>query len=385
MTKFPENWKSATLGEVCDLYQPKTISTKELIPDGKYPVYGANGQIGFYDKYNHEESEVTITCRGATCGTVNVIPPRAWITGNAMVCRPRNKSMSTSYLRYFLESINYSKVITGTAQPQITRESLSKVEINFPEIEQQIRIVQLLEENLSRLDAAMQEVEQANQRAKQFRNIYIDEYLKSPMGMKTNLGSILKFVSGFAFKSSVWQESGMPVVKIMNVKHREVNLEGCSHVSNEVAEGSKSFAVSKGDLLFNMTGATLGAFGFYNLEQEARMNQRVGKFVPINPNTINLSYFAYFLEAASTQQLIQQLSKGAAQPNISPTDILSIEMLLPKFDEQISIVEKLDAALSKVSQVGKLCRYAHTESIALRRSALHAAFTGQLTKEVLSV
>ena len=134
-----------------------------------------------------------------------------------------------------------------------------------------------------------------------------------------------------------------------------------------------------------MTGATLGAFGFYNLEKEARMNQRVGKFVPIHVNELNLNYLAYFLEAASTQRTIQELAKGAAQPNISPTDILSLDINLPDFGMQNAIVEELNSALSKVSQVDQLCNITQVESKALRRSLLQAAFTGQLAKEVASV
>ncbi|HPB91842.1 MAG TPA: restriction endonuclease subunit S, partial [Rugosibacter sp.] len=65
-------WSSTTLGESCDIYQPKTISTKEMVPEGAYPVFGANGIIGRYDKFNHEEPQLLITCRGATCGSVNV-------------------------------------------------------------------------------------------------------------------------------------------------------------------------------------------------------------------------------------------------------------------------------------------------------------------------
>ena len=42
-----------TLGELCDIYQPKTISIRELTEDGKFLVYGANGVIGRYDKFNH--------------------------------------------------------------------------------------------------------------------------------------------------------------------------------------------------------------------------------------------------------------------------------------------------------------------------------------------
>ena len=153
--EMPPRWSSGSLGEFCEMYQPKTISTKELIEDGEFPVFGANGQIGFYDKYNHEDSEVTVTCRGATCGTVNVIPGKSWITGNAMVVRPINNCMSKPLLSYQLQSLDFTQVITGTAQPQITRTTLTEIKVVLPPSDEQSTIVQKLEEQLSRLDVAL--------------------------------------------------------------------------------------------------------------------------------------------------------------------------------------------------------------------------------------
>jgi hypothetical protein len=77
-------WSERPFLDVCDAYQPKTISMKEMIRDGAYPVYGANGVIGRYDKFNHEEPEILLGCRGS-CGAVNISEPKSWITGNAMV------------------------------------------------------------------------------------------------------------------------------------------------------------------------------------------------------------------------------------------------------------------------------------------------------------
>ena len=120
--ELPEGWKWETLGNICDMYQPKTISTKELIDDGKYLVYGANGVIGRYDKYNHEKAQLLITCRGATCGAVNISEPFSWINGNAMVINPKDENLDLKYLAYIFQSeVNFNKVITGSAQPQITR------------------------------------------------------------------------------------------------------------------------------------------------------------------------------------------------------------------------------------------------------------------------
>jgi type I restriction enzyme S subunit len=129
-----KGWVEKTLGETCEMYQPKTIGTKDLVPDGAYPVFGANGIIGRYDKFNHEEPQLLITCRGATCGAVNISEAKSWITGNAMVVRPFNDSLDIVFLEYaFRGGIDISQAITGSAQPQITRTNLSPLSISFPQ------------------------------------------------------------------------------------------------------------------------------------------------------------------------------------------------------------------------------------------------------------
>ena len=126
-------WVEKSLGETCEMYQPKTIGTKDLVPDGSYPVFGANGVIGRYDKFNHEEPQLLVTCRGATCGSVNISEPKSWITGNAMVVRPLDHSLDLKFLEFvFRGGIDISKAITGAAQPQITRTNLSPLLIRFP-------------------------------------------------------------------------------------------------------------------------------------------------------------------------------------------------------------------------------------------------------------
>lgn len=131
-------WKTEKLGEVCNLYQPPTISTAKLDPNGKYFVYGANGIIGKYNEYNHTSSEVLITCRGATCGSINISRPFSWINGNAMVVHPKKDNLfDFAFLGKVVSAIDYSKIITGAAQPQITRTNLQKVKIKIPTLSEQ--------------------------------------------------------------------------------------------------------------------------------------------------------------------------------------------------------------------------------------------------------
>ena len=121
--EIPEGWEVKKLGEIAELYQPKTISEKEMLTNGKYFVYGANGIVGRYDQYNHTEPMVTITCRGNTCGNINFTEHFSWITGNAMVVKSKN-NYSIDYLYNLLSISNIKKVISGSAQPQITRTNL---------------------------------------------------------------------------------------------------------------------------------------------------------------------------------------------------------------------------------------------------------------------
>ena len=149
-------WTVSTLNETCKMYQPKTISAKEMKDDGEYVVFGANGIIGKYDKYNHEEPQLLITCRGATCGSVNVSTPFSWINGNAMVIQPDTSKVSLRYMEYlFKGGIDLSRIITGSAQPQITRQSLNDITFSYPPLAEQQRIVAKLDAAFAEIDGAI--------------------------------------------------------------------------------------------------------------------------------------------------------------------------------------------------------------------------------------
>ena len=161
-----EGWLKKTLGDVCHVYQPETISQKQMA-GGDCPVYGANGQIGWHNQSNHAESQLILGCRGS-CGSVHVTEPRSWINGNAMVVQPRIELIDPSYLAYALKGgVELADAITGTAQPQITRTSLMPLAISFPEsLPEQQRIVALLEEAFAGLATAKANAEQNLQNAR---------------------------------------------------------------------------------------------------------------------------------------------------------------------------------------------------------------------------
>lgn len=156
-------WKSVFLGDISKPQQWKTISSSELTEIG-YPVFGANGYIGFYPKYNHINETIAVTCRGATCGEVTLVKAKSHITGNAMSIDEINENEhSTLYIYYALCFRGFKDVISGSAQPQIVGNAIRKVTFQIPCLEEQTKIANFLSAIDRKIEVVAQQIEQAKQ------------------------------------------------------------------------------------------------------------------------------------------------------------------------------------------------------------------------------
>jgi type I restriction enzyme S subunit len=129
--EIPIGWEVNTLGETCEIYQPQTISEKDCVENGKYFVHGSNGIIGKYDRYNHEDSEIIVSCRG-DCGNIHRTLPKMWITGNAMVFKMLDKTIHNEFLYQALRHSGIKNISSGSVQGQITRTNVSPLKIIIP-------------------------------------------------------------------------------------------------------------------------------------------------------------------------------------------------------------------------------------------------------------
>ncbi|MCK2111204.1 restriction endonuclease subunit S [Pseudomonas juntendi] len=167
LPEFSNEWEMKRLGDIADLYQPVTISARQLTDFG-YPVYGANGVVGFFSEFNHDSPQVTVTCRGSTCGTVNRTVEKSWITGNAMVINcDKSRSINKEFLYFLLLGQDLSVCITGTGQPQIVRGPLANFELPIPsDLEEQRAIASILSDmgtELAALEARRNKAHQLKQ------------------------------------------------------------------------------------------------------------------------------------------------------------------------------------------------------------------------------
>jgi len=156
------------------------------------------------------------------------------------------------------------------------------------------------------------------------------------------LGAVASVKSGYAFKSKDWTEGGVPVIKITNVKKGFVSLDGCSFVTEAVAQSAAAFELRPGDILISMTGY-IGEVARVRDEGRMLLNQRVGKFSVKNPTRLDNDFLFYCLRDPELKSKFAAHAYGAAQPNISPSLIEQQVIPLPALPIQRRIASVLSA------------------------------------------
>ncbi|AXH60825.1 MULTISPECIES: restriction endonuclease subunit S [Providencia] len=168
-----------------------------------------------------------------------------------------------------------------------------------------------------------------------------------------NLSDVTDILSGFAFKSNEFQNSGFGVIKIKNIGNdKSVDICDIQRIDISLAEKAKRFSLKDGDLLMAMTGATVGKFGFLVTENQEPyyLNQRVAKFEAIDEST---AYLYCILNRKITESYIVNTAQGSAQPNISAKDILAMPLITAPQSIRELFNDKTNDSFQKIIQMRK--------------------------------
>jgi type I restriction enzyme, S subunit len=367
-------WKTKTLGDVCHVYQPETITQKQMVA-GDFRVYGANGQIGWHNRFNHEKPQLILGCRGS-CGTVHVTESQSWINGNAMVVQPTNGAMDISFLAYALKGgIELSSAITGAAQPQITRTSLMPIAITFPEsLPEQHRIVAILDEAFDGIATAKANAEKNLQNARALFESHLQSVFKEKRNGWTNsrLGEICVFSQGIQVDVKQQTESKHSDGQVRFL--RIVDFTQGSEPPRYIDNPGPKFIVSASDIALVRYGASTG---FVCSGLDGAIANNLFRVIP-NSTLLTAEYLLWFLRSPLFQDEIRRKMNGAAMPAISFGMINNIDFPLPPFSDQATLVGVLNELTREVRHLESLYQQKLTALDDLKKSLLHQAFSGQL-------
>ncbi len=339
------SWPLVPLTDICEIYQPKTISQNDMKADGQYVVFGANGVIGRYDKFNHEHPEVLITCRGATCGTVNMSTPKSWITGNAMVVTPKVSNVLKDYLYYVLREADLQPTISGSAQPQITRQGLSPFRIPLPPLEAQKEIVAELDGYQRVIDGARQIV--ANWKP----TIKIDP--KWPM-VKLGEGKYFSIESGGTpdTKKSEYWDGDINWITLVDLPQSDFVTNITSSQKKITQQGLKksSAKLLPENTVVVSSRATIGRVGI--VRTPLATNQGFKNIVIKDRSEVNETFVAFMVLRLVPDMI--RLGSGGTYKEISKTNFSNLEIPLPPIDIQKQIVDDIEREQTAVESAKKL-------------------------------
>ncbi|HDO22866.1 MAG TPA: restriction endonuclease subunit S [Nitrospirae bacterium] len=346
---IPEGWVKVRLGEICSPKQWPTIPQSKFINDG-YPVFGANGQIGYYHTYNHEDETIAITCRGATCGNVCLTPPKVYITGNAMsLDNIDGENVNVRFLYYQLNHDGLRKIISGSAQPQIIQSDLINTLITLASLPEQRKIAAIL----SSVDDAIEKTKAVIEQTKVVKKGLMQKLLtrgipgrhkkfkKTPIGEipeeweVVKLREVSKVGNGSTpskKRADYWENGTIPWLSTGKVNDRIIKVADTFITKKALAECSVSL-LPKGTILVAMIGQgkTRGMVAY--LDIRACVNQN---FAYIKPTDRLDSWFLFHL-LDFQYKILRNSGRGSNQDALNGAIIKLYKVPLPPLTEQMEI------------------------------------------------
>ncbi|MCS2621782.1 restriction endonuclease subunit S [Bacteroides xylanisolvens] len=120
-----------------------TLQESDVCEHGAYPVYGANGIVGYLDNYNTEGEAVYIIKDGSGVGSVSYVTGKCSATGTLNTLQAKD-GYSLQYLYYLLKVFNFEPYKTGMAIPHIYFKDYGKAKIFCPSYTEQLQYARLL-------------------------------------------------------------------------------------------------------------------------------------------------------------------------------------------------------------------------------------------------
>ena len=354
----PDGVEYKRLGSLCDLSRGKVYSKPYITAhEGNYPVYSSqtanDGELGRISTYDYDGEYLTWTTDGAYAGTIFHRKGKFSITNVCGLIEVKSPEiLNLRFLYYWLSIKAQEYVYRGMGNPKLMSNQMTPIEIPIPPLSVQEEIVRILDAFTFYAAELQAELQARKEQYAYYRDQLLTFTPDDPAVKWMKLREVCVFINGFAFKSSLFKDIGLPIIRITNIKGSTVDLSDVKYFSlGDYNTDLTQFKISKGDILVAMSGATTGKVGCYIDDRDAYINQRVGKFVP-NEQLLNKRYLFHFLISQTRELYV--MAGGGAQPNLSSKKLMETwEIPIPSLSEQqriVSILDKFEALVNDLTE-----------------------------------
>lgn len=377
-------WKEYSLGDISKLKYGKNVSAK--LCKGPVPVFSGYRKIGTCNTINCKKDTVIVIARGVGgCGDVKLTKEDCFLT-NLSISVELDKGICNAKWFYYKHLLNnLSFLNSGSAQPQITIDSLSKYLIRIPPINIQRKIAGILSaldskiENNNKINANLESQAQAL-----FKSWFVDftpfkdqpfvdsELGPIPQGWKVgklgDLGDIVGGSTPSKSKPEYYTTHGIAWLtpKDLSTSKAKFTSRGEIDITDEGYNSTSTKLMPRGSVLFS----SRAPIGYLTIaKNEICTNQG---FKSLVPNGAGTGFIYYTLRHLTPQ--IENRATGSTFKEASATLMRSVETIVPP----TSILNKFEELLRPILQFQEKKEEENQRLAALRDTLLPKLMSGEI-------
>ena len=359
----------------------KIQNVKPFAVELKKMDYVSTAKFEELRRHSYQPGDIVMTKLGSPLGVSAIVEgiPEGVIVADLV--RIRAKRVNTKYLCYHLNSQQTNDFINtqqkGTTRPRVTLSVVRELPILVPPLEDQQRIVGVLDEAFAGLAVA-----QANA-AKNLQNAraLFESYLQAVFSQQgkgwvvSTIGDLCILKSGTTLSPDLEQTEGdIPYLKVgdMSYAGNENDITTSSRFLRQ-SDVKDSSVIPAGATIFPKRGGAI-------LTNKKRITSRpicadLNIMAVIPPSIISPRFLYYYFVNVD----MRKLGTGSSIPQINNYDIAPLVISYPKLrNDQLEVVSQLDALSAETKRLARLYEQKQAQLAALKKSLLHQAFNGNL-------
>lgn len=322
--------KKTFLSELLVAERSQLSGNKLELNSGIYPVYGANGLVTYINFYEVDKPYLAVIKDGAGVGRVYKCPSKSSVLSTLQYLLPNSK-IDLNYAYYWLSSLCLSKYAHGAAIPHIYYKDYKYESLLLPSLMVQKKIAERLDKEQELIAKQKEQIAKLDLLIKsRFLDMFGDPITNPKNWPLFPLGKFISISGGFAFPSSEFKESGLPIVRIGNINSGIFKDD--HFVFYQENEKLRKYLVYPDDLVLSLTG-TVGKDDYANIcfigKKYARyyLNQRNAKLVLTS--NLDKTFIWQIFKSPEIKKRLTSLNRGVRQANISNQDILNLKVIYP--------------------------------------------------------
>ena len=393
-----KGWQTKTLGEICDIERggsPRPIQDfittdpnginwikiGDATASGKY-IYKTEEKIkpeGVKRSRMVYEGDFILS-NSMSFGRPYIMKTTGCIHDGWLVLH--QPKVDPDYLYHALSSDlvfdQFDRLAAGSTVRNLNIGLAKSVEIPYPPLAEQQRIVGILDEAFEGIAIATANAEQNLQNARALFESHLQSVFtqRGPAWVERSLVSLCAHFFDSAHRTPKYQEEGIPALRPRDVVNGQLNFADAACVSEEEYEvQSKRYKPAPGDIVYSRE-LSYGWAALLPGKPRVCLSQGMCVFRP--NREVDSAFLLYVLNGPTVREQAMRVAVGAAHPHINLGDIKSYSIPLPSFDEQRQIAHKFDSLHEETQRLASIYQQKLAALDELKKSLLHQAFTGQL-------